>query len=265
LLSFLGTGPSDYLDVVAAKGWERAVGEAVFAHLDEHNDRWRRCHLEELPAGSVLPALAQRRPGWRARVGDGSACPGLFLPPTGGLESALPARMYQRLCYERRRAERETRVEVLRAGAGELDRVLDQLFALHRKRWSARGEQGVLGAPAVQRFHRRVASAFAQRGELALHRLDLDGEPAAVLYGFRHRRVFYYYLGGFEPAVARLSPGRLVIGHAIEEAIREGCVRFDFLRGEESYKERWGARPGRNRRLHIERVESGTPVMASSR
>ncbi len=52
----------------------------------------------------------------------------------------------------------------------------------------------------------------------------------------------YYYLGGFDPDYAALSPGALLVGHAIEAAVREGAVAFDFLRGREAYKRRWGAR-----------------------
>ena len=51
----------------------------------------------------------------------------------------------------------------------------------------------------------------------------------------------YYYIGGFDPSRARLSPGTIMIGHAIEEAIGAGARTFDFLRGREAYKYAWGA------------------------
>ena len=54
-----------------------------------------------------------------------------------------------------------------------------------------------------------------------------------------------------DPEFAALSPGTLVIGTAIESAIREGCGEFDFLRGDEEYKYFWGAavRPNVLRKL----------------
>jgi len=33
-----------------------------------------------------------------------------------------------------------------------------------------------------------------------------------------------------------------MIGHAIEEAVRAGASEFDFLRGKEAYKYKWGAK-----------------------
>jgi CelD/BcsL family acetyltransferase involved in cellulose biosynthesis len=69
----------------------------------------------------------------------------------------------------------------------------------------------------------------------------LEGRILAVDYGFLHARRAYYYLGGFDPEAAKVSPGTLVVAHAIEEAIREGACEFDFLRGQEPYKYKWGA------------------------
>jgi CelD/BcsL family acetyltransferase involved in cellulose biosynthesis len=55
------------------------------------------------------------------------------------------------------------------------------------------------------------------------------------------QRRWYDYIGGFDPQFSSLSPGSLLIGHAIEQAEAEGAAHFDFLRGAEAYKYRWGA------------------------
>ena len=51
----------------------------------------------------------------------------------------------------------------------------------------------------------------------------------------------YYYLGGFDPAAKHLSPGTLLIGHAVERAVEAGAEAFDFCKGREPYKYLWGA------------------------
>jgi CelD/BcsL family acetyltransferase involved in cellulose biosynthesis len=51
----------------------------------------------------------------------------------------------------------------------------------------------------------------------------------------------HYYLGGFDPAWDRFSPGSLLIQYALEFAREAGDSCFDFLRGAEPYKYRWGA------------------------
>jgi CelD/BcsL family acetyltransferase involved in cellulose biosynthesis len=76
---------------------------------------------------------------------------------------------------------------------------------------------------------------------LRLYGLRLGGAAVAALYAMQAHGRAYYYAGGFDPALGALSPGTMAVGHAIEEAVREGCREFDFLRGREGYKYRWGA------------------------
>lgn len=63
---------------------------------------------------------------------------------------------------------------------------------------------------------------------------------AGVYYGFIWRRRASYYLSGFDPAFRQYGIGNQLVAHAIEEAASEADV-FDFLRGQEPYKYRWGA------------------------
>jgi CelD/BcsL family acetyltransferase involved in cellulose biosynthesis len=44
----------------------------------------------------------------------------------------------------------------------------------------------------------------------------------------------------------RFSPGILINGYAIEQSILEGARRFDFLEGEERYKQHWMTRSQEN-------------------
>jgi CelD/BcsL family acetyltransferase involved in cellulose biosynthesis len=146
------------------------------------------------------------------------------------------------LAYLRRRAAREAGLRIEGAANGKLDEHLDVLFALHTARWRARGEEGVLSSTAVQRFHRDAAHALRAAGLLRMYVLRLDERAAAAFYGFSGHGRTFYYLSGFDPAFDRFSPGTLIVGHAIEQAAREGVTQFDFLRGREAYKYRWGAR-----------------------
>ena len=98
-----------------------------------------------------------------------------------------------------------------------------------------------LADPAVRGFHRDAAPALAAEGMLRLYRLRIGEAVAAVYYGFAWRDRAYAYIGGFDPDMPRLSPGALIMRHAIGEAIAERCAEFDFLRGGESYKYAWGA------------------------
>jgi CelD/BcsL family acetyltransferase involved in cellulose biosynthesis len=137
-------------------------------------------------------------------------------------------------------------MRVERANEHNVDELLESLLRLHHSRWSARGLAGVLAPEAVQKAHRETAPGLLSRGILRLYGLRLADRLIASFYGFTHleagKKRAYFYLGGFDPTFAQLSVGMLVIDYAVREAIREGAVEFDFLRGREAYKYHWGAK-----------------------
>jgi CelD/BcsL family acetyltransferase involved in cellulose biosynthesis len=157
------------------------------------------------------------------------------------VDAPVPHRMLANLRYYRRRAERRGRLRAEQPTAASLDEAIEALFALHTARWSGRSAPGVLAGPAVQAFHRKAIREMQAHGTLAMHVVRLNDAIIAVSYGFRYCRRSFYYLGGFDPTCADLSPGTLAIGAAIEHATRSGARTFDFLRGRERYKYLWGA------------------------
>lgn len=255
-LTPLGNGISDQVDVLAAAGAERAVAAAIVAHLAARDD-WDTADFRDLPDHS--PLLAARLPdAIAATVEDGEPSPVLPVPPGAAVESIVPRALAKKLAYYRRRLEREFAVELQSAdddaSAGEL---FDALVRLHGARWAERGEPGVLGHPATIAFHREVIAAFRASGILRLYGLRLNGEIAAVWYGFAAKRRTYYYLGGFDPGLDRYSPGTVIIGHALERAAAEGARELGFLRGREAYKYAWGAADRSQHRLRLRRCLPG--------
>ena len=64
----------------------------------------------------------------------------------------------------------------------------------------------------------------------------------------------YLYNSGYDPGVhAALSPGWVLLAHLIERVIESGHRHFDFMRGDEGYKYRFGGKDERVLRLTISR------------
>ena len=241
LVRLLGAGVSDRLGPVAAPADEEACAAAVLAHIAAIRDAWDVCELGQMRPGAAL-ARAPAPAGLVSTGEAGDACAVLALPASpDGLEGTPAGRLLRKHRYLWRRAEREGGAEVVTADAASAGAMFDATLRLHRLRWAARGEGGVLDAPGVAAFHRDVAEAAARAGLLRLHLLRVGGQDAAAFYGFAGGGTLAYYLGGFDPAWAHLSPGALVVGHALTEAVGEGMRRMDFLRGREAYKAAWGA------------------------
>ncbi|HEU0052458.1 MAG TPA: GNAT family N-acetyltransferase [Longimicrobium sp.] len=244
----VGNGLSDHVDLLAARGREGEVADAALGWLAEHTDEWDTADFRDLPAGSALLG-APLPDGIAAAEEEEVPAPALRL--ASALEDAVPSAFLKKLRYYRRRLEREHTVETVRADGDNWRPLFDALVALHSARWLRRGERGMFDDRATRLFHREVIAAFAARGWLRMYALLLDGRIVAVHYGFAAKGRAYYYLGGFDPAFERLSVGTVLVGHAIEEAAREGCREMDFLRGREPYKYAWGAIDRSQRRLRL--------------
>lgn len=118
----------------------------------------------------------------------------------------------------------------------------DALVGLHRIRWTHLGHRdGVLGDPAVLAFHAAAVPQLAEAGLLRFYVLHIGGRLAAVYYTLTTPGRLLFYLSGFDEAFARASPGTLLMGAIIEQAMAEGVRELDFLRGGERYKYAWGA------------------------
>ena len=108
--------------------------------------------------------------------------------------------------------------------------------------------------PRVRQFHRSAAPRLLEAGLLTLRSLSIEGRVAGLFYGMQDSRRAYAYLGGFDPAFGFESPGTILIGAALEDAMVAGCGEFDFLRGQESYKFGWGASARCNTRRTFRRA-----------
>jgi CelD/BcsL family acetyltransferase involved in cellulose biosynthesis len=241
----LGIGLSDYIDALVDPACPEA-GAAMLAAIADIPG-WDECHLPDLPQGGMLwdaPGPA----GLSEARREGERCPVLALPErVDALATIVPRKTLRDVRQAMSRAAAASGVRVEQAEGEAIAAALDDLFRLHEARWRSRGEPGVLADPAVRAFHRDAAPALAAIGIVRLYRMTIGASVAAVYYGFAWRRRAFAYLGGFDPEMMRLSPGALLLRHAIGAAIAENCREFDFLRGGEGYKYGWGALDRRNR------------------
>lgn len=250
-LRLIGTGNSDHLDLLIEPGFEKAALESALTWLEENREQWDVCEFQQIPAGSILlqASIPER---WRSETKPQTVCPVLSLPTNiDDLSGCIPSDTIKKLHYYRRRAARAGRVQIEIADRDNFKVFFDAFLELHSLRWNARQQPGVLGEATVRQFHHDAASRLLELTRLRLYALLLDDRIVAALYCFSDNRRVAYYLGGFDPATAPLSPGHLLIGHAIEEAVREGATEFDFLSGNESYKYQWGAKDRLNYRRTI--------------
>ena len=92
----------------------------------------------------------------------------------------------------------------------------------------------------MEGFFREVGGALAGAGGAALWVLWVEERPVATLFCLEYGGTVGLYNSGFDPEARALSPGVVLIARTIEDAIRRGFRRYDFLRGYEPYKYGFG-------------------------
>lgn len=244
---------STYLDVIAARGDKPSVLASLCDYLLGHAAReWDIITLAQLPAESLTLDLLQARfdaAGKVAVMVDHTCCPTLDLPTTvDAYRHSLRPSLRRTLQRKRQALEQQGTVTYRRTRSGDdISTALETFSALHQKRWAPRSCQGgAFRDSRFRAFHAEVTRLFHAQHWLDFNFLCLDGRPLAGVYGYRHEHTYYYYLPGFDPErSAKASPGMLLLSHRIEQAIEDGCRRFDLLQGPAGYKMTWAQRSSR--------------------
>jgi len=240
-LTFLAMGASDYLDLLAAPGCEGRVVESFYRYLADARG-WQAVDLRQLRDGGLLRSNPGPEHGDLNVVeAPQERCPFLLLPDTwDALARGFGKKTRSNIGYYDRALQKSFSVEIgCVRSCDEAEHELARLFALHRKRWNKRWLPGVFVGSRIQGFHRDLAKTLLERGWLRLFYLRLDGVTQASLYCFSFAGRMCYYQAGFEPGLARFSPGTVLTAHAMRIAIDEACTVFDLLRGDEPYKAKW--------------------------
>ena len=252
-----GTEVSDYLDLVIERGQEDAVYAALCRALTDELAGWEWMDLHGLPEGSPTPAALGRwaaQNGLTATLVTEDVCPYVTLP------DSWPA--YLRLLGRKERHELRRKMNKLAlnaqvavrvvSDAAELEQALPVFIALHEA--SATDKADFMRDPRMRRFFGLIAQEAAANGWLDLSFLSLDGEAVASVFCFRYGDAVLVYNSGFLPqAWPSLSPGIVLLGLRIQQAIADGQREFDFLQGNERYKYDLGGQDRIVQRLFIRR------------
>jgi CelD/BcsL family acetyltransferase involved in cellulose biosynthesis len=248
-LSPIGIGITDYTDFLIEPGHAASACQAVLHHVLDRKTLWDEADLQGLRADSALLGAATP-PELNIRRELGQPCPVINLPncPEQFLASLTSNRRHSYLAAQRKLRQLGS-MSFESAGPASLTYFFDALFGLNQGCRLNQNRPAIFEDANSQDFHREVGHAFLCRGWLRMTAMRIGERIASVLYGFATRGRAYYYQSGFELNLARLSPGTAIMGHAIEDSIREGLSEVDLLRGDEPYKYWWGASDRQTYRL----------------
>ena len=120
--------------------------------------------------------------------------------------------------------------------SAKLDSEIESFFQLMEQ---DSNKAGFLKATMREHMTGIMRSAFAQ-GYLWLAFLTVDGVKAAAAFNFDYKNKLWGYNSGVSRGFMELSPGWVLLGRQLQWACEHGRYEFDFMRGDEDYKYRFG-------------------------
>ena len=233
---------SDYLDlIVREQDLERFVS-GLLDFVAARQEGWSGLDWYNLPDTSptvaALKAEAERR-GWAHSEEIYRPTP--RIPLSGSFEDYL-ARVDKKQRHEirrkmRRAAESEKNVRFTIAnGTENIDSEIDAFFELMAQD-PAKAE--FLHAAMRAQMSATIQDAHAH-GYLWLAFLEVDGAKTAASLNFDYKNKLWGYNSGVSSEHRELSPGWVLLAHTIQWCCENGRYEFDFMRGDEEYKYRFG-------------------------
>ena len=236
-LSFIGSRDvCDYMDFVIRNGWE----EYVFTRLLDYLERleWNSIELDsvltESPAlKSLVPLLQQR--DYQIETKQMNVSPQLFLPSSwDDYLTLLKPKDRHEIRRKLRRLEQGNATNYYAITEKELLlSAMESFFSLFQL---SNPEKSHFMTDIKREFFTTMVSSLAEKGNIRLSFMEVGGARKSATLCFDYNKDIYLYNSAFDPAYSSLSLSLLLEVFNIQDAIKNGKKRFDFLSGNEPYK-----------------------------
>ncbi len=242
---------SDYLDFLVARADVDVFCAALLDRLTQPDaPPWEVLDLYNLPAVSPTRAALGRAAaarGWAATEKALEPCPTIPLP--GDWETYLNTMVEKKERQEIRRklrraegGEQKVTWRLVDASSDSDDLAVEAEAFLNLMALTP--DKARFLTPAMRAQFRATLRAAAAHGYLHLAFLDMDGVPAAAYFSFDYGNRLYVYNSAIDPRYSALSVGWVLLAYLLQWSIAHKRRAFDFMRGGEDYKLRFGGVPG---------------------
>ena len=248
LLRLLGDGEvcTDYGTILTRAGFEDAVSDSIARFLTDHDREWDTLVLDGVDADdSACASFVDKMQAYGNSTDTvpGTQCWRLQLPATWDEIYPAMSRTLRRQIRKLNSISSERFTFRTADSADSLAEGLDILVNLHQRRWEAKGKAGCFSSPVFQEFLFDAAQRLMEGGNLDLSWVEYKGQPAAIHFNVISPSAIFGYQRGLDPAHLDLEPGKALHINTLKRAIGQGQAYVDYLRGDEDYKRRWGAKP----------------------
>jgi CelD/BcsL family acetyltransferase involved in cellulose biosynthesis len=227
-----GNNTSDHTGFICLPDYRREAVVAFASYLQK-NLRWDVFRLRDVfdpKVEDLVDAFPLKK--FEVYRADGEVCPYIPLPESweSYLQDFLSRRSRKQLReFYQELDQGDYRVEI--ADKANFEEYLGILLSLHRQRWPEKSEISLAMEGSLMR------SCF-QQNALQLPVLFYRDQPIAAMAQFIDHKNFTLagFMAGWNTDFHNLSPSKRLQSYIISNAIVRGIKCYDFLRGNESYK-----------------------------
>ncbi len=240
---------SDYLDIICRPADLTAFLGELLPFLAQSSGAqsadlpaWQQLDLYNLLDSSpTLPAVQQlaQSLGWKAEVEQLQHSP--YIPLPGDWETYLAGIDKKQRHEIRRKMRRAESAEVpirwyFVTDPATLDAEIEAFFGLMQQ---DEDKAKFLTPVMREQMHRTARCAF-DAGCLSLSFMEINGEKAAGYFSLDYLNRIWVYNSGISRSANEFSPGWVLLGNLLRWANENKREAFDFMRGNEDYKYRFG-------------------------
>jgi CelD/BcsL family acetyltransferase involved in cellulose biosynthesis len=245
-LRLIGSGLSDYLDIIIRTGYEQTIIDSFFTYLTEHRHEWALVDAECVNENShLMKYVNQISHSQELKIVSIKGSSGLYIELPDS-EEVLMNNMgdTSRHNYKRKlksfQQKNEGDLQILQNETEDIAGAVDKFSEIHGKRWNSLGFPSAFDQKHHREFHAEFSKKFAQRGWLKMYMLRAKSETVGVGYAFTfNKRIYLYQSNAFGPKeVMQCSPGILIRVLIMIDGVKNGMKVLDYLRGSEEYKSR---------------------------
>ncbi len=247
-LRLLGDGIvcSDHTTVVVLPEFRQPAIDLLTHWLQrEAGKTWHSIQFESIDqSDTAIKQLGQQivRFGGGNHAQETSGSWSVALPSTWDEYCAGLSKNHRKRCRKWRRTYFESgRARVMRVATRNADDCWSELTRLNLERRALLGDRSAFADERFHAFHRSVLQELLGSGRAELRELHLDDELVAVEYVLHNDSTVFCYQSGMATSDNRDGFGNLSLLALFHDAISSGFERVDFLRGDEDYKQHWGA------------------------
>jgi CelD/BcsL family acetyltransferase involved in cellulose biosynthesis len=251
IITFAGIGPSDYLDIAVDPTLDSHTASSVITELLDAartaTPHFRCFWLERIPLenGTFARLSAPGSRYYVTRLGGVQA-------PSMDMSAATEKLQKKSLRRHERAFERQGNVQTETfTHAAEILPRLHEFFDQHVRRWLDTSSPSLFTTDTARAFYTTLTRYLDKTDWLRFTDIRLDGRLAAAHFGFFYAGRFIWYKPTYEPALAKHSPGEVLLKRLIEKAQADNATEFDFTIGEEAFKYRFATKVRDVVTLHI--------------